>query len=416
MLATVARQFALALLLALTFAPLAAAIEVSPEDAEALKSAQAAYDAGKYADAVKLLAPLRAKYPDEADIPRMLAHAWFELGDFDAARQSALAAIAAGRLSSDLLGRIAQIDQRRDDRIAVLNAVRLLTFVEPGNRQWRLVYADLLAAAGSLDEGAAVYRELFAEQPASADVAFRLGNVLVKQERFAAAATALETAWRLGAADPRLPLVIAGAWQSLGDDRQALAWIERASAVAAKPDPQLVLQAAQIQFQLGDLDRAAATANPLVASAADAPAIDTPAPEKIRSHAHVLLGRIATAQGNVGAAIAHWRQAVQSGNDSEQLLAVLGAHYYNAGDYATAAKVLRRVVEGGSKRGDAEGDGSASESTADEQVLRFLVASLLRCGDAAAARDFLRQYIERHGLNDEAKSLVRALATANVKP
>ncbi|MEX2186929.1 MAG: tetratricopeptide repeat protein [Pirellulales bacterium] len=404
------RRLALATLFVAAAAPFVSAVDVTPEDAESLKSAQAAYDAGKHAEAVKLLLPIQAKYPDYADVPRMLTHAYFELGEFDKARQTALQAIAASRLSSDVLGRIAQIDQLLDDRVALLNDVRLLTVVDPNNRQWRLVYADLLTAAGSLDESAAVYRALIAEQSDSADIYLRLGNVLLKQERFAEAAATLETAWRLGAADPRLPTTIAGVWQSLGDDRQSLAWLERASAVASNDDPKLTLHIGQMLLKSGELDRAAAATTPLTKSQQPT----------IQGQAHILLGRIATARGQIDDAIAHWKQAAETGEAGPQLLAVLGAHYFNAGDYATAAKVLRRVVDGkvnelDAKNGDTRGE-TSGDSGGDEQLLRFLVDSLIRSGEGKSAREYLRQYVEQHGLSDEAKTLVRALATASTKP
>jgi tetratricopeptide (TPR) repeat protein len=387
---TLARQFALALGFVLAFAGALAAVEVAPEDAQTLKSAQTAFDAAKYADAVKLLLPLRTKYPDHGDIPRMLTHAYFELGQFDDARATALAAIGAGRLSPDVLGRIAQIDQRRDDRLALLNVVRLLTVLDPENRQWRLVYADLLADSDALDESAGVYRALLAEQPDSANVALRLGNVLVKRGDRDEAAKTLETAWHLGAADPRLPAAIAGLWQELGDDQQALAWLERAAALAETPDPQQQLQLGHLHWKLGNHDRAVDVVKDLTASKTS----------PIKRQAHVLLGRIAMDRQQVEEAIAHWQQAAAAGETGTDLLAVLGAHYFNSGDYKTAAKVLRRVVD--------------EERADDEQHLRFLVSSLIRAGDAAAARDYLRQYIERHGMSEDATRLVRLLASPTV--
>ncbi|RIK84758.1 MAG: hypothetical protein DCC68_00255 [Planctomycetota bacterium] len=381
-------KLALACLAVAVCARVGFAAEVSPEDAQTLQAAQKAYDGAKYADAVKLLLPLRTKYPDEGDIPRMLTHAYFELGEFDAARDAALTAIGAGRLAPDVLGRIAQIDQRRDDRLALVNVVRLLTVLEPANRQWRLVYADLLAATDALDESVGVYRALLAEVPESANVALRLGSVLVKQERHAEAAAMLETAWHLGANDPRLPTTLAGIHQQLGDDRQTLAWLERATANAEAVSPERQMQLGHLLWKLGEHDRAAAAVEDLAKSGE----------AKFKSQAHMLLGRIAMDRQRVEEAIAHWQTAAASGEPGTDLLAVLGAHYFNTGDFATAAKVLRRVVE--------------AEKSENEQHLRFLVLSLFRAGDTAAARGFLRQYVERHGMSEEAQSLVRAIAAA----
>lgn len=394
---TVARSLILlALSVVTSSAPSSAlAIEVAAEDVQAIEKAQAAYDAGRFAEAVTLLAPLRTKYPDQADIPRLLTHAYFALGDFARARESALAAIAGGRLSADVVGRIAQIDHRDNDEVAALSAVRLLTILDRDDRRWRMAYAAMLATSGSFDESAAVYRALLAAQPADADVAFRLGNVLVEQQRTTEAAAVLETAWRLGADDDRLPVKLAAVWQSLGDDRQAVAWLERAAA-ATKADPAVELRIAQLHLKIGDLDRAAETARRLTASDA----------KPVAAAAHRVLAHVAVARGKIDDAVAEWRKAASRGDADVGMLAALGVHCFNAGDFASAAKYLRRVVD--AEAAGSESDGHESEEA--ERNLRFLVISLIRSDDLDAARGYLRQYLERHGLSDEAKTLVRSLA------
>jgi tetratricopeptide (TPR) repeat protein len=383
------RILATLLLLSAAIAQPVRAAEVTAEDAQTLRAAQTAYDGEKYAEAVRLILPMQTKYPDNGDIPRMLTHAYFALEQFDKARDTALAAIGTGRLSPDVLGRIAQIDQRQDDRLSLLNVVRLLTVLDPENRQWRLIYADLLAASDALDESIGVYRALFAEEPDSANMALRLGSVLVKKKAADEAVKMLETAWHLGATDARLPTTIAGLWQELGDDRQALAWLERAAALTDSPDADRQLQIGHLLWKLGEFDRAAQTANALANSNDNA----------TKSKAHVLLGRIAMDQKRIDEAVAHWQKAAAAGETGKELLAVLGAHYFNSGDYKTAAKVLRRVVD--------------EEKSEDEPHLRFLISSLARSGDAKTARTYLRQYVERHGLNEEGRRLIRLLASAS---
>jgi tetratricopeptide (TPR) repeat protein len=382
------RTVAFLLLLIAAIAHPIRAADITPEDAQTLRAAQAAYDTAKYAEAVRLLLPMRTKYPDNGDIPRMLTHAYFALEQFDNARDTALAAIGTGRLSPDVLGRIAQIDQRQDDRLSLLNVVRLLTVLDPDNRQWRLIYADLLAASDALDESIGVYRALFDEQPDSANLALRLGSVHVKKKNNEEAVKLLETAWHLGATDDRLPTTIAGLWQELGDDRQTLAWLERAAALAEFPDADRQLQIGHLLWKLGEHDRATQAVNGLTTSNDAA----------IKSKAYVLLGRIAMDQKRIDESVAHWQKAAAAGETGKDLLAVLGAHYFNSGDYKTAAKVLRRVVD--------------EEKSEDEEHLRFLISSLARSGDSATARTYLRQYVERHGINEEGRRLVRLLASA----
>jgi predicted Zn-dependent protease len=364
----------------------ASAAEIAPDDAKKLVAAQQAFDARKFDQAVRILLPLRAKYPDFGDIPRLLTHAYYELGQFDPARQAALQAIGSGRFAADVLVRVAQIDQQRGDKHSLINVVRLLTILEPENRQWRPLYADLLAGTDAVKESVAACQALLDEEPNSAELHLRLAQSLVKLDRPSEAAAAFETAWHLGAQDERLPLMLAGVWQSLGDDRQALAWLERAETLAPATDPKQKLNRANLLWKLGELDRAAATAAELSKSADNS----------VQGQAQVLLGRIAMRQNRLDAAIEHWRQAAAAGVDSPELLTVLGMHQFNCGKYAAAAKILRRVVD----REDAE----------NEQNLRHLIASLAHAQQSAAAKTYLTKYIERHGLGDHTIKLVQLVA------
>ena len=362
------------------------AADLTAEDVKQLQAAQAAIEAGEHDKAIELLLPLQEKFPTEGDIPRLLAHAYHGQGDFTRARETALEALSVGRLTPDLLVRIAQIDRERDDHLALINTVRLLTILEAENRDWRLLYGDLLAARDSWDESAAVYRSLLAAEPDRPLLQLRLGNVLLKQGRLSEAHATLETAWHLGADNPRIPLTLAGVCQQLGDHHQALAWSERALALGGQADLRLKLDTARLLAKLGEWDRARERAESLAKAAEP----------DLRAQAHTLLGQIAIEQQRVDDAIGHWQQAVEAGANSPELLAALGAHCFNAGDYPQAADLLQRVVtaEGGER----------------ETHLRYLVVSLLRCDRRDDARSFLRQYIELYGLSEEARRLIKLYA------
>src|SRR5262245_42505550 len=110
---------------------IAPAAELTAEDARIVPDAQTALNSGPAAQTVTLLMPLRTKYPDLGDIPRLLAHAYFEQQQFAEARQASMEAISLGRMTPDVVACIAQIDRERDDTIALLGAVRLLTVLDP---------------------------------------------------------------------------------------------------------------------------------------------------------------------------------------------------------------------------------------------------------------------------------------------
>lgn len=361
--------------------------DFSTTDAGRVREAQAALDASQYQRAVDLLRSLQPRYSGAPELPQMLAHAYVELGQFDNARQAALDALRLGRLSPDVLARLAQVYQQADDQIALMNAVRLLALLEPDAARWRMIYGDLLAAEGLLAESVAVFEDLLTEQPDSAELALRLANVQMQLGRLSDAVVSFETARHLGASNPQLPLTVASLWQQLDAPRQALQWYERHLAESGSADANVQMQIAQLQYELQDYRAASEAAKPLTES-------DDAA---IASQAHVLLGQIAVDQERVEEAIRHWQRAIEQGMQSRPLTAAIGAHFFNKGEYETAARYLRRAAEGG---------GPA------EQHVRFLVISLIRTGNFAEARSALQRYVEHHGFTDEAKKLVQLWADA----
>lgn len=364
----------------------AEAVELTTEDVRTLRKAQHAVNTHQHDEAVKLLLPLQSKYPTLGDIPRLLTHAYHGLGDFERSRKAALDAINAGRLTSDVLVRLAQIDQQRDDRLALINTVRLLTVLEAESDDWRLIYGDILANSGAFRESATVYQSLIDGIPDSALLQMRLGNVLLKLDQLNDAVVSLETAYHLGAADSRLPLTIAGVWQRLGDHRRAVAWMDRALAIGPA-DELLQLQLAQQLFGLKEFDRARQQAEPLSRSTKP----------QLKSQAHLLLGQIAMNRGQSELAIQHWQQSVASRIDAPNVLKSLGAHYYNSGNFERAAEFLARAVD--------------AEDGTDEENLRFLVISLIQSANQEDGRRYLRWYIERQGLNGDAKKMIQLLVS-----
>jgi tetratricopeptide (TPR) repeat protein len=287
-------------------------------------------------------------------------------------------------MTPDTLATIAQIDRERNDAVALLGAVRMLTVLDAGNRDWRIIYGDLLTGARQYEEAAAVLRTLLNETPDNAPLALRLGNVLIQQRQLREAAATFETAWRLGAADPQVPRMIAGIWSEEGDFRQALLWAERAEKQATQPDPRLILQLADLHFKLQEHEVAESYAKRL-ADADD---------RTMKAPARLILGQIAVARGDTETAMGHWRVAVDSGYTGVDLLSHLAAYYYNARDFASAATYLQRVVD--------------QEDAANEQLLRFLIVSCLQVKDQKRAEVYLQKYLERHGLSEEASNLIKA--------
>lgn len=376
-------------LFALVLTSSAAAQSMSSTEAQTLQTAQQALQAKEYQRVIDELAPLRERYPREGDIPRLMAHAYNELGQPAEARKAAMEALAVGRITPDLLSVLARIDQARDDQLSLVNTVRLLTVFDAHNDVWRLLHGDLLAGHKDFEESAATYRQLLDSKPESASAYMRLGQVEVELDRKREAAAHLEIAWQLGEANKRLPLMLATVWQQLGDNRQALAWTERGLGLGEIPDDTLKLAIAGIYWELREFDKAKKQAEELTKST----------DVKVKGQAYVLLGRLAAREEKIDEAVEFWRKAVEQGNvDDQQLLTLLGAYFFNKGEYPKAAEFLERAVR--------------VESKANAEQLRFLILSYIRSNSPDSAKKYLSRYIEFYSLDENAKNLVRSIASS----
>lgn len=362
----------------------AQAPQVSRADAETLEEAQAAFEEKDYEEVVELLTPLRKKYPNLGEVPRFLAHAYYELGQTDQAREMALAAISVGRMTSDVMARLAMIDEKRKDQLALASTVQLLTILEPENNAWRLLQADLLASAQEFDESTSIYRTLLEEEPERGELHLRIGNAQLQQGKYDQAVQTLETAWHLGMENAKLAKNLAGLWYQQGNTRRALAWTQRAlSFEETADDPKLQLQLAQHHIELQQWDAAAEVATPLRKSE-DA---------QIKPQAHLILAQVALQREQVEQAVHHWQQAVDAGFEAQKLLLALGAHYFNHQQYPKAAQYLQQALQ--------------DDDFPSEQPLRFLILSLLNAGDRPTARSYLRMYLEHHHQHENADKLIR---------
>lgn len=363
----------------------AVAADLTEADARTLRNAQQQLESRNFQRVVELLDPLKRRYPDQGDIPRLLAHAYFGLERPAEARAAVVEALGLGRITPDVFALLARIDQERGDDVSLTNAVQLLTILDSENRDWRMLHGDLKAAAGDFEEGERTFQKLLEQRPENGSLYLRLGNVYQQKEQLLEAAQALEMAWRLGVTQQKLPLVLGGIWQQIGDDRQSISWLQRAADTkdAEESDEELQLRIARLHWKLGELDQAKTRLEPLTSSA----------DMKVAAPAYVLLGYIALRQEQADQAAEYWEKALASGANDRELLERLGAHFYNSGNFSHAARYLQQAVNT---------DGGDSEKN-----LRFLIISLIRNGESEQVREFLRRYIEQNGLSEQANELIQ---------
>jgi len=341
---------------------------------------------GDHAAALRTLRPLRSKHPENADIPRFLALAYGGLGRYDEARAAAIDALSLGRFSPDVLGNLARVDRERDDRVALLNTVRILVVLEPENVDWRVLQADLLASSGAQAEAASIFATLLEKHPARDDLHARLGRVELDRDSPKRAIVHLETAWRLGSKAPSVALQLAESQQRLGDHRSAAGWLERAFATTREDvSLELRLRYAGLLFAIDDLEESERASQRILEQKAE---------KQTAAKAETLLGRIASRRNRPAKAAEHLERAISLGASAPELLSWVGAHHFNAKEYAKAETFLSRRVD---------------EHEFEEQDLRFLVLSLIRSNRAIQARSRLEQYLAQYGLQDPARRLIEEL-------
>ncbi|MFP4143675.1 MAG: tetratricopeptide repeat protein [Phycisphaeraceae bacterium] len=347
------------------------------EAGEAFKLAQTLYQQGEHPQAIATLEPLREDHPQSADIHRLLGHVYAAAGQPARARDSLTEALRLGGLRVDALARLVQIDRQQDRPLPLLATLRLLTLLDPSDANWPRLTARTLAELGRSDEAAEVVQQVIERSPAEADALAQLGQLRLTQGRQDEAVVLLETAWQLGDAPPGLARTIGDIWLAAGDATRALTWYDRPA--AASTGPSLQLHRARAWFELGELGRARQAAQQAAAEGGAA-----------AGQAHRLLARLALEAGDAEAAAQHLEQA----DGPAELLAALGRHHYNEGDFARAADYL----------------GQALSTDIDRPRLHVaLVDSLIEVGRNDDAQQQLAAYVARQGMDDEAKRLAARL-------
>lgn len=365
----------------------AVASPFTPEQADTLTQANAAFERGAYAQALTLLRKLRDDRPDFVDVHRLMGHCYYELGRIDEARAAMIESITRGRATADVLQRLVQIDREADRPLAELGSLRMLMLIQPDDRQTQMLYADALTRAGAIDEAAGAFERIIAADPLNTDARVRLGNLQMQRGERRQAAAVFATAYRLGAESPQLAQTIAELWVSFGDARQALAWYDKAASLTEPLSARRQLRRAELLIEVGDIDQAIKLATP-IANAGD---------KELAAKAATLLGRAAIVRGQPDEAMAQWRVAIDKGVDDPQVLAYVGGQCFNAKRYDDAARYLGRYVDKG---------------VANPSMHRFLVIALTRSDQRDAAHERLRGYIERYGLDEIAEDLIRQWGAA----
>ncbi|MFQ5843878.1 MAG: tetratricopeptide repeat protein [Planctomycetota bacterium] len=358
--------------------------------AEQLRRAERLFRSGSHAEAARILEPVLAAGGGDAEAHALLGHCYFELGRLERARVELTRAVGEGRLTSDVVIRLARISSEQGAPAAALNALRLAHLLTPRNAAVLSAAGEAAARAGLREEAASAFRAAVDLDPARPGAYLRLGNACLAADDSAGALAAFETAHHLGAGSPELARMIADLHARRGELVRAAGWYERMLLSEPEDGAGHRLRCAQLLAAAGDVERArehaaraAASTDPTVAGGA-----------------HLLLGRLAGRAGDMRAAVDHWRRALALGQGGADVHGALGAHFHRAGRHAEAVKHLRERLRRGPP---------------DPALWHALVRSLLALGERKAARAELVRLVAEFGLDDKADRLVTDLVRAGAK-
>ncbi len=342
------------------------------------------YTGKRYDEAARLLQGVVEENPDLAEAYRMLGHCHAQLGRTDRARAAFIAALAHGRVSADMLGRLAEIERDADRHVAAVNLLRQAAPLGGAdNKEIGVVLAQALVRIGATAEAEAIYLELRNAAPADSRVALRLGNLYRHQDRHADALTMLLTAYYLGNETPALPSLIAELYAAMADPEEAVAWYAVVIDTDKTENVRAALRRAHLYVESDDFDQA----ERLLQSIGDSDDSDA------RGDAHALLARLELNRGNIDRAANYWRQAVDAGFQDDHMSRALGTLFFNEGDYAAAASCLASIPAG----------------SADPRLLYAAMTSLMETGRKTEVWPRLRSYVAAYGMDEYAAEVVDRL-------
>lgn len=230
--------------------------------------AEAALARGDYGEAAITLRNLLEDDADNAELRLALARTLFMQGDADGARRTLAAAVDSGAPAQDVAVLRARWNLADGDYQVLLDATSdpEVAFTEEQRKYYR---ARALQGLRRVPEAIAIFREMAAAQPQSADLQLRLAQAHAFLGRIDAARASLDAALARPAADGEIP-VKAEAWLLKGtlaerdNDMEAVGEAYRNAAEAAPGElsaleqGQLLTGAVDHALRAGDLEAARA--------------------------------------------------------------------------------------------------------------------------------------------------------------
>lgn len=310
------------------------------------EAVRAALRDGRFAEVVSILQPLLATLPpgaDADDAERLLAHAYFELGDLATARAHFARLLLRAPPQLEFLTQLARIDAERGRRGTALDALRLAAVIEPTHRGLALWLADVALTVGAAGEAEARLEQWIEHSPADAEAFVRWGEVAERLGRTAAARARYRTAYHLGRRTPALAERLGRLAMADSDPESAAEWFERAAALAGwDPADILAGRGAILAYECAVAWHVAGQSERALARLDDALTAGLPTPT--RALAQWLRGRIAVEHGHEEIALEAWTLVLDSTAETAEVVTFLAEAYTRRGRLAEAEACLNRPI------------------------------------------------------------------------
>ena len=353
----------------------------SPQDlSKHLTLGQKLYDAKQYKTLIPFLKKLRQQNPIAPDIHRLLGHAYYQENDLQSARVSLVEAIANGRLSLDIFSRLAQIDEKKGDDLALSSSLSFLSLMEPQNVDWHLASARVLARMGEVGKASKSYEKAQEIAPENVNLLLAHAEFEAQQKEFVKAALLLERAWYLGAPYPKLTEKIAELWYQAGHSREALSWYGRTPVHEQSDKAQF--QYAFALFEEEGLDQAKSLLTRL---------LDTKE-RAVLLKVHLLLGRIEMLLKNEEQAIKHWEAALEAEGSTADILKFLSRYHFSTHNHEKASVYFEKLAQ--------------VEGHLTKEMQQNFILSLLKAQKHDAAMLQAQEYLEVYGIDDQLRALL----------
>lgn len=159
----------------------------------------------KYADAVAAFADALRLEPDYGEVHKLTGDAYYQLGKYDAAYEHYLAALKSYPSDVSLYLRMGRTLMAQNKKEAALKVFFEVIRLQPHNGEAHYLAANLLAAAGKVDEAIVQYREALAYGEQNRyNILVNMGTAFAKKGDFRQALDYYQQAFRLNPQDPLL--------------------------------------------------------------------------------------------------------------------------------------------------------------------------------------------------------------------